>query len=425
MRRNRRKLHQELRLHAESQKALHHERRRVRLAARERSRSVFSRSGVRTPASDEATTRVLMVVESLLGLARVAPAMQKRVLRLAGVVHTALPALFAVEQLPWWLLLAKPHWVREPEAFVAPRGSLRRKRDAFAEHLLVDFPAPVFLLRSLDVEPLAVARVPVEDEWAVGILSHLGRGHSLRDLVGQPLLPAPLTRRMCHLFADAPAATSPILALRRAQVQAMGGPTTLATALMHTRLSRVHGPEPAVGEPFWHDVIGWLARRPALHGGTAEALDGLLGWIEARNREALLHGTTFRLQQRPDAAVLRDAEVWRLSRRPPELDALPASGLLPLARDGFTLTELLCRSDLLDEGREQSHCVGLYTRLVAARKVAVWSLRHEGRRVATVEVALGAGRVVQAKRAANRPCGPEELAFVRAWAAVNHLRTTL
>lgn len=421
MRRNRQKLHQELRLHAEAQKAARLERRLARLAARERSRTVFTRPVTRSVPRDDGAARILAVVESLLGLANVAPTLRTRVLRVCRAVRATIPNLFTVEQLPWFLLLAKPTWVRDPETFVPPGGSVRRKRDALAQHLLVEFPAPMFLLRSLDVDPIAVARVPVEDEWAVALLSHLGRGQSLREVVGSALLPMPLTRRMCHLFADATAPTSPILALRSAQVKGFGGPPTLATTLLHTRLGRIHGADPAIGEPFWHEVLGWLCRRTALHGGNAQTLDGLLAWIELQQREALRHQTTFPFHQRPDAAILRDAEQWRRAQLRLSADALPPSGFLAHARDGYTLTEIVRKLDLAEEGRAMSHCVAMYAGLIRARKVAIWSLRRGGRRLATVEVSLGAGQVVQAKRAANRPCGAMDLVMVREWAALNHL----
>jgi len=191
-------------------------------------------------------------IHNLLSLANVDQSVQGRVLRLQDAMWRIAPGAVTSEDLPWLLLIPRCPWVGSPETLRPPARSVRRKREAMALHLLTAYPVPPFLVRALDVEPLAVARVPEEDEWAVRILSHVGRGDSLRKLVGSRWLPSPLTRAMQHRFLSARADTPPILALRTAQVVGLGGPAAFARRLCRTRLQALRGPDPDVGEGLWH-----------------------------------------------------------------------------------------------------------------------------------------------------------------------------
>jgi hypothetical protein len=430
MRRNRRKLHRELRELAEARKAairalrLRQEAERARFEVRPRP----ARRGTVGPAAPAgAYASHWPSIANLLHLAGVDKSTLGKVDRLCRVLGEQLPEQVCCARLPWLLLHALPTWRRPPEGFRVPRGSARRKREALALHLFAEYPVPAFLLRALEaVEPLPVARVPVEDRWAIDVLAHVGAGGSLRDLAGTDRFPAPLTRRMCHEFLDASADATPILALRRAQVVGSGGPGGLALTLAATRLGALHGPDPVVGEPFWHEVIGWLCRRPGLHDEPPTVLDDLLGWALDQRRAAHDERRGWTLEGRSEASVLREVRQWRAIRaleRDPR--SLPDSGIPPLVHEDWTIRPVTALSELAEEGQEMRHCVAMYGGLVRRRKVAIFSLRRGGRRVGTIEVALGAGQVVQAKGPANRPLDAIAIGLVRRWAAGARLRCRL
>lgn len=418
MRRNRQKLHRELRVRAEARKAevRHHRERKTR--EREQSLRAFeiARSRARTAPSGGADVYAAEwpAIRNLLGLANVDADTQNKVSRLCQSLARHLPMYVSCEWLPWLLLLSLQEWVRPVERLHLPGGSLRRKREAVAQHLLTRYPVPPFLLRALDVDPLAVARVPLEDKWAVDVLAHVGRGGSLRDLAGTDAFPAPLTRAMCHLFLDATAETPPIAALRRAQVRGAGGPASLAARLMATRLGELHGPDRKVGEPYIQQIIGWLCRRPGLHDAEATVLDAVIAWALERHRS----DERFSLEGRTEASVRREVERFLVARTLAEdpKDELPDAGVPAWDEGGWSVLPILRRRDLWEEGDEMHHCVAMYTNLVRKRKVAVYSLRREGSRVATIEVALGAGAVVQAKRFGNAPLYEEAVDVLRTWA---------
>ena len=286
--------------------------------------------GIRLVPTSSTADRIVASAANLLRLAHVDIPTRRRVEQIIRSVARVAPGLADVDELPWYLLLARQPWARGPRDWRPEGGSRRRQRDAFALHLLTRFPVPPFLVRALDVEAVALARVPVEDEWAVSLLSRLGQGVSPRSLVGSACLPAPLTRRMVRDFLGATASTEPIAALRTAQVVGLGGPRALARTLLRTRLGRLHGPDADTGEPFWQAVLAWVCARSALHGLRAEPLDQLLGWIEASQRLAVAKGASWSLKGRTADSALRDAADWSAHRASIRGEVFPPSGLLPL-----------------------------------------------------------------------------------------------
>ena len=424
-RRNRQKLHRELRLRAEARKA---ERRARRIRARAQAVTVrqtaeqaLARRATRVRAvAARMLPAVRSEVEHLLQLAHVGPELRMRVDQLLELVADQIPELARSSHLPWLVLLAQPHWVRRVDTFVAPSGSLRRKRDALAAHLLVRYRAPAFLFRALDQMPLAVARVPVEDEWAVALLAAVGQGMSVRSLVGTPTLPVPLTRRMCHLLLAAPASVGPVDALRHAQVAGLGGPQELARKLVRTRLGTLRGADPQVGEPFWHQVIAWMSGRAELAQLPDATLGHVLAWIEAEQRAALAAGRPFSLQGRTVASVTRDAMAWHAQEQRQDED-FPRSGLLSWRGGSVAVDEICSRKALQAEAEEMRHCAASYWRLAKRGAVALFSMQFGGRRVATIEVSLGAMRVVLAKQACNQAITSVQREVLTRWAARNRL----
>ena len=422
-RRNRKKLHRELRRRAEAHKAQRRAQRVERQRQAARIDAVVRRTLARRrrPPSGVSPS-VRRSLTELMGLAHVNRQVQRRVQAVCTLLGRHMPVLATTAQLPWLLLLARPDWVRDPEAFRAPSGSLKRKRDALALHLLARYRPPAFLLRALDIDPLAVARVPVEDHWAVGLLAAVGQGTSLPSLVGTDLLPIPLTRRMCHLFLTAKANTPPLVALRSAQVAGFGGPPQLAQRLVQTRLGTLRGPDPLVGEPFWHPIIGWMARHgQRLQHLSIEELDAVVAWIEARQRKALAAQRQLSMKGRSVDRIVAAAAQWRSREARSSRGAFPASGLLPLVEDELSVVEIRTEADLEAEGEAMHHCAFSYRRLIRKGKVALFSMRDHDRRVVTLEVALGAGRVVQAKQAFNRAATRNQRLAVARFAELNRL----
>lgn len=385
---------------------------RVVLDALERARR---RKNARAAAAGEGCLdTTVKCVEQLLQIAAVAAPVRERVVALYGAFRLHLPDLYRVACLPFAWLVASQPWVRPLAEWRPPGGSESRRRDALVAHLLARFPTPRFLFRAFDVPEMAVARAPEEDEWAVRVFATVGRGESPLGLVKSGVLP-PLTRRMLHLFLRTKASVDPIAALRHAQVAALGGTPALARALLAGRLGTLRGRDERVGEPFWAEVIAWLCRQTEL---ALDRVPAMLDYVESRRREALASGEAWSLVGRTAASLERQLWVWELSR---EGGDLPASGLLPLDGEGWQIAEIGSAAALAALGARMHNCVAQYAPLTRLRKVAIFALAGEGLRGVTIEVALGTGRVVQAKAPFNRPCTADERARILAWARLNRL----
>src|SRR5262249_4047404 len=146
MRRNRQKLHHEMRVRAEARKAEVRARQLRERAKHARFATVSVRPVARPSASPEPSpfAQRWSGIEYLMTLAPVDGGTWAKVERACRVLARVLPDRVSSEWLPWLLLLSLPPWQRPPEEFAPPGGSQRRKREAFALHLFATYPVPRF-----------------------------------------------------------------------------------------------------------------------------------------------------------------------------------------------------------------------------------------------------------------------------------------
>jgi hypothetical protein len=262
----------------------------------------------------------------------------------------------------------------------------------------------------------------------------LGAGRSLRTADGLPL---PLTRRMAHHLAQAPAHFDVRSALRYAQVRGLGGDEGLACSLTNTRLGTDFS-----DHDFWETVIRWLIDHPEVeprrHGPVIDYLhyrkfvpsvSSGLGRGRPRLAPAQPH---LCMRGRRAENLLEEVERWH--RVGPALSASACwepSGIPPLlveetlvdGRKVYAITELLCSAELEEEGQTLHHCVATYRALCQSGQSSIWSLTREddaGRveRLLTVEVRNWRREIVQARGTCNRGPQPEEVRILTRWAHV-------
>ena len=115
---------------------------------------------------------------------------------------------------------------------------------------------------------------------------------------------------------------------------------------------------------------------------------------------AVLKGVTWR-------SLCRRSDAWHralLITVDPEKDVRWAALLPRYAAGAFLAVELGTGSQLAEEGLEQRHCIGTYVNACASGATRVFSLRHNGRRTATIELQRnhdGSWRMVQIRGKAN------------------------
>jgi len=107
----------------------------------------------------------------------------------------------------------------------------------------------------------------------------------------------------------------------------------------------------------------------------------------------------------PDATWVRRRSAWE------------ADPDLPLDAEGWTICELTTGQMLLEEGAAMQHCVGTYIRQCAAGGCAIFSVRRDGVRVATLELLPADIAVIQLRGPCNAPVDAATSAAVACWRA--------
>jgi hypothetical protein len=314
-------------------------------------------------------------------------------------------------------------WIRPVEEW-QPQGSNPIPLfSSLAHHLLADYPVPPVLLSAWFLGDSWEGRR--QQRWFI----RAGRGKSLRS-VGFPI---PLTRRMSHLFAHAPAHYPIPFALRWAQVRGLGGPEALARVVASTRLGREFD-----NHEFWASVILLLVNHPTLDPDLVEPVVEYLQDQKFQQRRVIIGEDTEVYLDAPQpglclkgwtvGSLLRRVEAWKSQRKEEAQRTLIRWGRSTigefLGRDEagrtWTIRELLDSDDLAAEGKAMEHCVATYTDYCSRRLATIWSVAVEGiegrERVATVEVNPASREVVQSKAHGNEDPNELCLAILKEWA---------
>lgn len=319
--------------------------------------------------------------------------------------NTMLDALLA-------LATQRAHWRRDVRLWYPASKSRNQAFGDLARHMIADFAVPSFMdsawFAGTDGE---AAR---QQSWFV----HIGQGGNIRTAD----VPIRLTKRMAHLFIQAPATHSISHALRWAQVLGIGGDNELAAHINATRLG-----EHLEDDEFWVDVVHFFVNNPMLdYDQFGPIVDYIHNQRYVPSERRLADGTVlneppqphFSMKGRTAERLLELVDRWH-SQLPTEKNSRhsqwPESGISPFEkieeRNGhsirWAITEITTRKGLLEEGRVMHHCVASYAPYCARGQKSVWSLSVEDRdtgykdRVLTIAVQNATRRVVQARGRCN------------------------
>jgi hypothetical protein len=315
-------------------------------------------------------------------------------------------------------------WLRPAEEWEPGDSTPLRLFSSLAHHLLANYPVPAVLLSAWFRGRGWAAQH--RQHW----FRHVGRGGSLRTAG----LPIPVTKRMAHEFAHAPAHYQIEFALRWAQLKGLGGSDELALAVASTRLGLDFR-----HDEFWTSVFHLFLNTPRIEPPQVYAI---VDYLHDRKFEPVPvivgEGTEITLDApEPDlsikgrsvASLMRRAERWRAERRPehPQRRLIrwgrSAIGEFRRAGDGepeWTIREILDSDELAAEGEAMHHCVATYTDWCAKRRSTIWSLGSESpqgrQRLVTIEVDPEAKRVVQANMKCNEEPDERSMTILKEWA---------
>ncbi|MDP2696102.1 MAG: PcfJ domain-containing protein, partial [bacterium] len=311
----------------------------------------------------------------------------------------------------------------QSQALIATWKPKGKGRDALfrslAEHFYCKFPIPSFLWSVFFFNKASrfTDRFFNNNICLVNLVKHLAAGGSLYKAVQQKQLPVPLTRKMCHDFLQSDKSTSFLRALRKVQIQAVGGDKKLLDQWMLHDVSSMSSYE---DECFWFSFLAWLAKNPMLE---SSQVAPIIDYIKYTRRER----PDFSMKGRSALALLRSIEDWHR-----ELGVVNAGthiyipsgikgGKYTTTSKGGIIThweirEILTEKDLAAEGRAQSHCVYSYKHAVADGATSIWSLRASDERALTIEVRHQLKKIVQVRGRFNRLATSLENNVLLLWA---------
>jgi PcfJ-like protein len=319
------------------------------------------------------------------------------------------------------LAIASHHtdWLRSVEGWTPIGDSPMPQFGSLALHLFARFPVPIFMssvwLRGRDAESVR------QQGW----YKHIGLGRNIRTAD----LPLRYTKRMAHLFLQAPDHFKVEMALRWGQVRGLGGSEVLARAVAATRLGRSFE-----HEDFWQTVLHFFVNEPALEPMHVGPIVDYLNDQRFVPQEILTEEGGFvqpgplqpnlTMKGRTKRSLLSQVEEWhkRLRHRPKatpvhwersdigEFHHVENEGRDQELPRTWTIRELLSSGELYREGLAMQHCVVSYVRDCAGRRSSIWSMRIENQlrrdRVMTIEVDMKRRMISQARRRRNvRPDG--------------------
>ncbi|WP_293368134.1 PcfJ domain-containing protein [Nevskia sp.] len=313
--------------------------------------------------------------------------------------------------------LLGPFWLRRAQDF---HGGTARE---WLVHLFVRYPVPAFLYAAIEDSN---NELPLK--WLVWFLV-FAQGGSLRRIARPCGWQIP-NRLPAYLpFTAEP--MSPAAAIVFAEARSLGCSEELARCFSRHRGYLDDPTEPGrchLLTTFRQETAIWLA-------GHAEALtdrdiERVLDWARHRYTEGNRGDQSpFSWRGRQLRPVLAASEQYRHALRSRHENLRwPGHGwdwqFVDENRSCWTFTELLSGVALFDDGQAMRHCVGGYGPRCQSGASAIVSIRRDGERCLTVELAPRGLRIAQVHGVCNRNASADERKIVEAWmnAVVRHRR---
>lgn len=308
-------------------------------------------------------------------------------------------------------------WIRAPESWQPAHRSLHRRFSELVRHIFAHYSVPTFM----DSAWFAGDHGNDQQRWFI----HLGQGGNIRTAA----LPIAYTKKMSHLFLQAPNNYAVIHALRWGQILALGGSKELVGHINATFLG-----ERLEHEDFWKSVIHFFINNPMLD---SSYVGPIVEYVNNRKFVSLENSMDdgaeaakgppdpgFSMKGRKTEPMIDLVDEWHVGLSRERRTAtgtwspcgIPAFEYLEDVDNTdhvvkWTITELLSRKEIFDEGKAMKHCVRSYVQSSTKGIKSVWSVQredtetHHRKRVLTIAVKNDVRKVVQARGKCNAMAG--------------------
>ena len=283
--------------------------------------------------------------------------------------------------------LARHHqdWCRPVEDWRPYDKKQRSQFSSLSRHLLANYEVPIVMDSAWFQGNTRSAHQ--QQEW----FKHVGFGQNIRT-AGVPTV---ITRRMAHLFSQENTRHGSLIqAIRRAQVEALGGDMRLGWAISSSPLGKSFD-----NEEFWFSVIHFFINNHPMLSTTY--INPIIDYIRHQKYEPqrilqpdgqVVDGAppqpNYSMKGRGADKLLRAVDEWHaqlsgLENMP--LKTWKPSGLHEFSYreiDGklerqveWTIGELVTSAQLGVEGRIMHHCVGSFSERCMSGSVSIWSIQ--------------------------------------------------
>jgi hypothetical protein len=304
-------------------------------------------------------------------------------------------------------------WIRSPGDWNPKSHNSIRQFSSLLRHLFCRYDVPVFMDHAWTDKHCSEG-----ENWQDWFIL-MGSGQNIRTA---QRLPISLTKKQAHFFCLAPDDSTIPQAFRYGQVLGMGGTPRLAGVISTSILGGFH----EWREAFWETVIRWFINQRMFDYNQVGPI------IDFINHERFDIHPNLTMHGRTVDSVIKQMEVWhRILRRSKNVKNLEWNrcSIEEFTKiDGneknqkrFELRELLSSRELKAEGSAMCHCVYSYAQSCFSRNVAIFSLKKNEARLATIEVNLRTKQIVQTRAKYNESISVETANIIRMWASRNGL----
>lgn len=314
--------------------------------------------------------------------------------------------------------LFSPFWLNEPQTYK------KHEVNSILNHVFSKYPYPKFLLNAWYEEYNHIRWEELSFKWISWLLI-ITQGGSLKK--ASSFFEWNISNKFQHFLLRVPESIEyPKEACIYAEVLRHGGNEIDFQRIMRNQALVIDPTENRYNRTyleFWANTVKWLITHQTLI--TDEESNLILSWAVHRYTENEIgNERVFNWRGRMLRNILLQSRAYQEELNKDDWDGYKYQWqkhnlnwtYIDDNENSWEFIELTSGKELYQESKFMRHCVRTYTTKCTSGSSAIFSLRRNGKRKLTIEVAPQSGRLVQALGKFNRMAEAAEKEIVKLWA---------